>query len=720
MCVDPSRDVLVLFGGYQSTAATSGNSNDVWVYPLGADSVWIRHTVPGAGPSPRQGHAMVRAVVADRFAMFGGMDAGGLRQDLWLFNLAGSNGLGAWTPTSPAGPLPPVRFQHAMAYDPPRNRLLVFGGGGINGTNLLDVWAYSFAANAWSNLTPAVPGPSARRGSTMTYDATRDRMLVFGGQGVGLNNDVWALSLAGTPAWSALTPSGAPPAARVYHAAAFDPAGDALLVFGGNSASGPQNDVWRLSLTPAAAWSLEAPAGPPPAARLMTAAAVDPARDRILFFGGASNAEPALSDLWALDHTGALVWSRQRPQGEGLVPRLQHSMIVDPLRDRIIVFGGQGASDTWTVPLGNESDARPLSAGGITPKPRYGHAAIYDPVRDRMLVLGGSVIGVSEGEVLELTLGSSPAWAVVPTSGTPPLPRTSHSATYVPGADRVIVIGGTGPGLASSEVCSPHPARTPTSTRLFPVGPPPPPFYSHVAVLDAARNRIVIHVADLVYTLTLSDPPVWSQHFPQNMPPSRNAHAGVRDPLRNRLVIFGGDLVTGTEASDCWALSLDPASLQAWTQLAPEHGPPSGRRFHAAVSDASRDRMLIFGGGPVGVGLGPSADALWSLGWSPVLDVEGPDDRPRLPGALSARPNPARDAVALEFHLAREQEARLQVTDVQGRRVTERALGRLAAGAQRVEWDGRDAFGRAPAGIYFCSIETASESFRQRVVLLPR
>jgi hypothetical protein len=37
-----------------------------------------------------------------------------------------------------------------------------------------------------------------------------------------------------------------------------------------------------------------------------------------------------------------------------------------------------------------------------------------------------------------------------------------------------------------------------------------------------------------------------------------------------------------------------------------------------------------------------------------------------------------------------------------------------------VEWDGHDAFGRAPAGIYFCSIETASESFRQRVVLLPR
>jgi hypothetical protein len=314
----------------------------------------------------------------------------------------------------------------------------------------------------------------------------------------------------------------------------------------------------------------------------MSSAAVDPARDRILFFGGASDAEPALSDLWALDHAAAPAWSRLRPPGEVLVPRLQHSMIVDPLRDRIILFGGQAASDTWAIPLGNESDARPLSAGGITPKPRYGHAAIYDPVRDRMLVLGGFVSGGSEGEVLELTLGSSPAWTVVPTTGTPPLPRTSHSATYVPGADRVIVIGGTGPGLASSEVWSLQLAGTPSWTRLFATGPPPPPFYSHVAVLDAARNRIVVHVADLVYTLTLSNPPVWSQHFPLHMPPSRNAHVGVRDPLRNRLVIFGGDLVTGTEASDCWVLPLDPASLQNWTQLAPEQGPPSQRRFHAA------------------------------------------------------------------------------------------------------------------------------------------
>jgi hypothetical protein len=394
-------------------------------------------------------------------------------------------------------------------------------------------------------------------------------------------------------------------------------------------------------------------------------------------------------------------------------------MIVDPLRDRVILFGGQSASDTWTIPLGNESDARPLLADGITPKPRSGHAAIYDPVRDRMLVLSGSVSGGSEGEVLELTLGDSPAWAVVPTSGSTPLPRTGHSATYIPGEDKVMMIGGLGAGVASSEVWSLQLSGTPTWTRIFPTGHAPN-FYSHTAVLDAARNRIVIHVADVVYTLTLSDPPVWSQHFPLNMPPSRNAHIGVRDPLRNRLVIFGGDLVVGNEASDCWALSLEPASLQAWTQLAPSQGPPTTRRAHAGVFDASRDRMLIFGGGPASLSLDVRADAMWSLGWTPVLAVDGPGDPPRLPGTLSARPNPARSAVALVFRLAQEQEARLRVTDVQGRRVTDRALGRLTAGEQRVEWDGRDASGRAPAGIYFCAIETASGTFRQRVVLLGR
>ena len=64
-----------------------------------------------------------------------------------------------------------------------------------------------------SSLPSGTP-PSARDGHTAIYDPVRDRMVVFGGDDGALRNDVWALTLSGSPAWSALAPVGTPPSAR--------------------------------------------------------------------------------------------------------------------------------------------------------------------------------------------------------------------------------------------------------------------------------------------------------------------------------------------------------------------------------------------------------------------------------------------------------------------------------------------------------------------------
>ena len=55
-----------------------------------------------------------------------------------------------------------------------------------------------------------------------------------------------ALSLAGTPAWSALAPSGTPPSWRYMHSAIYDPVRDRMVVFGGSSL----NDVWAHFTVP--------------------------------------------------------------------------------------------------------------------------------------------------------------------------------------------------------------------------------------------------------------------------------------------------------------------------------------------------------------------------------------------------------------------------------------------------------------------------------------
>ena len=78
--------------------------------------------------------------------------------------------------------------------------MVVFGGGGEN-SYIYEVWALSLAGStAWSALAPAANPPSQGAG-TAIYDAVRDRMMVFGGGGSGSLDDVWALS------WDHTTPT---------------------------------------------------------------------------------------------------------------------------------------------------------------------------------------------------------------------------------------------------------------------------------------------------------------------------------------------------------------------------------------------------------------------------------------------------------------------------------------------------------------------------------
>ena len=62
----------------------------------------------------------------------------------------------------------------------------------------------------------------------------------------------------------------------------------------------------------------------------------------------------------------------------------------------------------------------------LLPMSRTMHSAIYDPIRDRMLVYGGYLgeAGVADGDVWEFSFGSSGAWKRLPTTGEIPRPST--------------------------------------------------------------------------------------------------------------------------------------------------------------------------------------------------------------------------------------------------------------------------------------------------------
>jgi hypothetical protein len=112
-------------------------------------------------------------------------------------------------------------------------------------------------------------------------------------------NDVWALSLQGSPAWVQITPGGTPPAGRSGHTAIYDAGRDRIIVFGGRSSSEALNEVWALILWPSPTWSKLSPALTPPR-RCGHTAVYDPTHFRMIAFGGWDGEFVMRNDVWTL------------------------------------------------------------------------------------------------------------------------------------------------------------------------------------------------------------------------------------------------------------------------------------------------------------------------------------------------------------------------------------------------------------------------------------
>jgi uncharacterized protein (DUF779 family) len=105
-----------------------------------------------------------------------------------------------------------------------------------------------------------------------------------------------------------------------------------------------------------------------------------------------------------------------------------------------------------------------------------------------------------------------------------------------------------------------------------------------------------------------------------------------------------------------------------------------------------------------------------------TLAPSGNTDVVTQPGASLAfapvSPNPAHGPTTLRFTLPEPRDVELVVTDLGGRRVATLSREHLAAGAQAIEWSGRDATGRAaPSGIYFATLVSGGERLVRRFAL---
>jgi hypothetical protein len=299
-----------------------------------------------------------------------------------------------------------------------------------------------------------IANPRARSFSSMVADTVHDQMILFGGWSIGtyggqVFNDVWALHTE-DEAWSMIEPSGSAPAARIDPAAIFNATGNEMLIFGGrDDYYNYFNDLWSLSLTPGSeAWTQLNPPGTPPSPRLGAKAVVDPINNRMIIFGGTTSVS-GFDETWALD-LSTYTWSLLNPGGTRPPARQAHCAIYDPSGHRMIIYAGsnRGApimNDVWSLDLTYGSETwQQVFPGGQQPRPRTQHFGIYDQYNNDMVMgfgydYDGYFTHYDDVWILELT---SLTWERIIPQTTTVAPRRASCAAYDPNEHRVIIFGG--------------------------------------------------------------------------------------------------------------------------------------------------------------------------------------------------------------------------------------------------------------------------------------
>jgi hypothetical protein len=275
---------------------------------------------PPSLPSGRYYHAIAFDESRNQAVMFGGFD-GVRRDDTWIWSNK------EWTQFDVPGPS--GRIKHSMVYIPTTQKILLFGGSLVDGSNSDETW--EFDGVAWTQLAPA-QSPTARNLTSMTYDAARDRVVLFGGfQGGVPSNlaDTWEWDGS---TWTQVTTTTAP-SARNGHAMAFDPPSGKVVLFGGFD-SGRRNDTWTWDGTEWVQINLEVS----PSGRNLHAMTFDQVNNRVVMFGGLVSSSGYAGDTWEWKDSE---WVELAPEASPAA-RCAHTLMFDSSLSRIVLYGGNG------------------------------------------------------------------------------------------------------------------------------------------------------------------------------------------------------------------------------------------------------------------------------------------------------------------------------------------------------------------------------------------
>jgi len=166
-------------------------NNQVWHYDPGT-AVWVNMTPAapedGSWPVVRLGTRFVYEPVTERLVMFSGVGVFGDRstptfyEDTWMYDPV-TNEWEDVTSLDEELPRPIGRTTYGMAWSESAERVMLFAGDSLSGTDDDHLWAFDPATAIWEDLDVAELGPVDRWYHSLTTDPQTGRLVLIGGSG---------------------------------------------------------------------------------------------------------------------------------------------------------------------------------------------------------------------------------------------------------------------------------------------------------------------------------------------------------------------------------------------------------------------------------------------------------------------------------------------------------------------------------------------------------
>ena len=283
-----------------------------------------------------------------------------------------------WTALVIGGGSPPARHLACMAYVGSLDRSLLFAGNDAADSPLNDLWSFNHNARTWTQLVPAT-NPAVRRGAFMCYDATRDRVVMYGGYDpvAGYLHDTYEYYGAN---WHVVA-TAHDPGDRYSGsscAMAFDSSRGVCLLYSASA-------IWEYD---GVDWT-QTHGVLPNTVISHAALAFVPPIGKVIIFGGLIPGGAAAGDIYSWDGTTLTLIHTSANTA------MYHSMVWDSNRQVLVAADmdlGFGTPSNRTFEWTSHDFALMTE---VMPTNLVNGAGVFNPIMDEVMVFGGSTTGAA-------------------------------------------------------------------------------------------------------------------------------------------------------------------------------------------------------------------------------------------------------------------------------------------------------------------------------------